>query len=239
MGHVRILDVMRVISGIAKGRPLKGPPGMGTRPMTDRLKTSLFNILSQYGFDGVRVLDLYAGSGSLGIEMLSRGADWADFVEQNTSVCRIIADNLASTKLASLARVHNMPVARFLASRSRKSGIGNRKSDANAEMSDEPNAKKLTTQNSQLKTLDSPQVDTATHYDIIILDPPYADPAISTTLEAIALSPLLAQDGLVVIGHANRVKLAEEYGGGRIHRVRHRAMGDSAFSIYEVAAPER
>jgi 16S rRNA G966 N2-methylase RsmD len=70
-------------------------------------------------------------------------------------------------------------------------------------------------------------------YDIILLDPPYADPAIPETLQSIALSPLPAEEGLVVIGHMNRLKLADEYGGGRIRRVRHRAMGDSAFSIYE------
>src|SRR5438094_4275222 len=133
---------MRVISGTAKGRHLKAPPGLGTRPMTDRLKTSLFNILSQYGFDGARVLDLYAGSGSLGIEMLSRGAEWADFVEQNASVCRVIQDNLSTTRLADRARVYNMHVARFL------STMGAR-------------------------------VDGESKYDIIVLDPPYADPAIS------------------------------------------------------------
>src|SRR5438270_2803717 len=86
--------------------------------MTDRLKTSLFNILTPYGFEGVRVLDLYAGSGSLGIEMLSRGAASADFVEQNASVCRIIGDNLKTTRLDGRAHVYNMPVARFLVSKS-------------------------------------------------------------------------------------------------------------------------
>jgi 16S rRNA (guanine966-N2)-methyltransferase len=165
--------------------------------MTDRLKTSLFNILAPYGIEGARVLDLYAGSGSLGIEMLSRGAEWADFVEQNASVCRVIADNLATTKLAQGARVHNMPVARFLSIRS-----------SNREMNSSP------------------------EYDIILLDPPYADPAIPDMMQAIALSSLLAEEGLVVIGHREGVKLADDYGGGRIRRVRHRAMGDSAFSIY-------
>src|SRR3982750_4402265 len=98
---------MRVISGTAKGRTLKGPPGMGTRPMTDRLKTSLFNILAPYGIEGARVLDLYAGSGSLGIEMLSRGAEWADFVEQNAAVCQGIADNLSTTRLTEHGRVYH------------------------------------------------------------------------------------------------------------------------------------
>lgn len=195
---------MRVISGIAKGRQLKAPPGMGTRPMTDRLKTSLFDTLVPFGVAGARVLDLYAGSGSLGIEMLSRGAVFCDFVEQNAGVCRVIQENLQTTKLASLGHVHTMSVARYLT----------------------------------MKSDGASAVSTRVEYDIITLDPPYADPEINSTLETVALSPLLAFDGLVVIGHANRVKLAEEYGNGRIHRVRHRAMGDSAFSIYEATGSE-
>ncbi len=218
---------MRIISGSAKGRQLKGPPGMGTRPMTDRLKTSLFNILSAYGFEGIRVLDLYAGSGSLGIEMLSRGADWTDFVEQNASVCRIIADNLNTTKLTDCARVYNMPVGRFLSTRSK------RLRDQGSGIRDQNEESQIPTPDPRSLIPDPYRVNPNTEYDIIILDPPYADPAISDTMQAIALSPLLAQNGLVVIGHANRVKLADEYGNGRIQRVRHRAMGDSAFSIYE------
>jgi 16S rRNA (guanine966-N2)-methyltransferase len=190
---------MRVISGTAKGRPLQGPPGQGTRPMTDRLKTSLFNILAPLGIEGARVLDLYAGTGSLGIEMLSRGAEWVDFVEQSAGVSQVIRDNLATTKLSDRAHIYTMPVARFLSMRRSRHDGG----AAGAE------------------------------YDIILLDPPYADPAIPETLRSIALSPLPAEDGLVVIGHMNRLKLADEYGDGRIRRLRHRAMGDSAFSIYE------
>ena len=171
--------------------------------MTDRLKTSLFDTLVPFGVAGARVLDLYAGSGSLGIEMLSRGAEWCDFVEQNASVCRIIQENLVTTRLDDRGRVHTMPVARFLSSKSEVAG----------------------------------GVASQTEYDIIALDPPYADPQIESTLETVALSPLLAPDGLVVIGHQNRVKLADEYGGKRIKRVRHRAMGDSAFSIYEAVGP--
>ncbi|MBC8076564.1 MAG: 16S rRNA (guanine(966)-N(2))-methyltransferase RsmD [Chloroflexales bacterium] len=106
---------MRVITGRAKGRTLKSPSATTTRPMLDRVKESLFAILDGYGaLRDARVLDLYAGSGALGIEALSRGAAWADFVEQRSAVCRIIAENLAATRLAEHARVHQMPVARFL-----------------------------------------------------------------------------------------------------------------------------
>src|SRR5215218_1417118 len=105
---------MRVITGSAKGHRLKSPKGMGTRPMLDRLKEALFSVLDGYGPIRGRVLDLYAGTGSLGIECLSRGAAWADFVEQRGHVCRIIAENLEHTKLRSKGRVFQMPVARYL-----------------------------------------------------------------------------------------------------------------------------
>ena len=94
---------MRVITGSAKGHRLKSPKGMGTRPMLDRLKEALFSVLDGYGPIRGRVLDLYAGTGSLGIECLSRGAAWADFVEQRGHVCRIIAENLEHTHLADRA----------------------------------------------------------------------------------------------------------------------------------------
>lgn len=201
---------MRVIAGTAQGRQLKAPPTFGTRPMTDRLKVSLFDTLTAYGFDGARVLDLYAGSGSLGVEMLSRGAEWADFVEQNATVCRTIEENLSSTGLSDKARVHKMAVDRYLSMKS-------------AEIA----AKEV--------AMPSARIAHAVQlYDIILLDPPYADPLIDSMLERVATSPLLAEDGIVVIGHANRVKLADDYGGGRIRRIRQRAMGDSAYSIYEV-----
>lgn len=106
---------MRVITGSAKGHRLKGPPDLGTRPMLDRVKESLFAILSGYDVIQGRVLDLFAGTGSLGIEFLSRGAEWADFVEQRRDVGVVIADNLRHTKLNGRARVHHMPVERFIA----------------------------------------------------------------------------------------------------------------------------
>lgn len=106
---------MRVITGSAKGHKLKGPPDTGTRPMLDRVKESLFAILSGYEVIEGRVLDLFAGTGSLGIEFLSRGAAWADFVEQRAAVCKVIRENLAHTKLADRARVHQTSVEGFMA----------------------------------------------------------------------------------------------------------------------------
>src|SRR5919202_5003509 len=83
--------------------------------MMDRVKESLFAILSGYEVIEGRALDLFAGTGSLGIELLSRGAEWADFVEQRREVCAVIRANLEHTKLAGQARIHQMPVERFIA----------------------------------------------------------------------------------------------------------------------------
>ena len=106
---------MRVITGSAKGHTLKGPPDRGTRPMMDRVKESLFAILSGWEAIEGRALDLFAGTGSLGIELLSRGAAWGDFVEQRREVCAVIKENLRHTKLDQKAHVYQMSVERFIA----------------------------------------------------------------------------------------------------------------------------
>jgi len=105
---------MRVISGTAKGRSLKSVPGEGTRPITDRVKESLFNILGADVRDA-RFLDLFAGTGGVGIEALSRGAREAVFVEQGRAALDTIRANLALTRLAARARVVRADVFAFLA----------------------------------------------------------------------------------------------------------------------------
>ncbi len=92
------INILRVISGSAKGLKLQTLEGMGTRPTTDRVKENLFNILSPY-IENSKVLDLFAGSGSLGIEALSRGAESAVFSDQNETCIQIIKNNLEHTKL--------------------------------------------------------------------------------------------------------------------------------------------
>lgn len=96
---------MRVIAGKAKGHRLRGPPGAGTRPTSDLVRGAIFSALASQGADLSRVLDLYAGSGALGIEALSRGGQYCDFVEQSRAACAIIRDNLAATGLDGQARV--------------------------------------------------------------------------------------------------------------------------------------
>lgn len=87
---------------------------MRTRPMADKVREAAFSMLDSMGISPERVLDLYAGSGSVGIEALSRGASWVDFVEQNAAACAVIRDNLASTGFAAQARVHQRPVQAFV-----------------------------------------------------------------------------------------------------------------------------
>lgn len=95
---------MRVIAGSAKGRKLLSVPGQRTRPITDRVKTALFDILSQQVVE-CRFLDLFGGTGSVGIEALSRGAAEAVFVEINRQALRTIGENLRRTELAERAHV--------------------------------------------------------------------------------------------------------------------------------------
>jgi 16S rRNA (guanine966-N2)-methyltransferase len=105
---------MRVIAGSAKGRHLKGPPSPATRPMADKIKESLFSMLASLGVEFDRVLDLYAGTGSVGIEALSRGGSWADFVEQNPAAAAVIRANLAHSGFDSISRVHISMALSFL-----------------------------------------------------------------------------------------------------------------------------
>jgi len=97
---------MRVIAGNARSLILKTLPGLETRPTTDRIKETLFNMI-QFDIPGSRFLDLYAGSGGIGIEALSRGAKEAVFVDNNPKAVSCIRDNLLHTKFADHAEVIN------------------------------------------------------------------------------------------------------------------------------------
>lgn len=188
---------MRVITGEARGFRLKGPAGPFTRPMSDKIKGALFSMLASLGVEPERVLDLYAGTGSIGIEALSRGAGHADFVEQNAAAAAVVRDNLAHTKLAGRARVHHTAVGAFLAAAERAPGA-------------------------------------VTPYDLVVMDPPYADPEIVATLARVGASPLVQSGAVVVVGHSPRVALPER--AGRLERLRERCHGDSCFSVYDVVA---
>ena len=106
---------MRVIAGKARRLNLKTIPGNETRPTTDRIKETLFNIL-QPEIPGCRFLDLFSGSGAIGIEALSRGAEYAVFVEKNPKACTCIRENLSFTKLTDGGKLLNMDVLQALRS---------------------------------------------------------------------------------------------------------------------------
>ena len=104
---------MRVITGKARGTVLKTPEGNATRPTTDRVKEALFSII-QFDIPTAKVLDLFGGTGQLGIEALSRGAAYAVFVDQQEAACKLIRENLKRTRLEKDARVVRSDYMAFL-----------------------------------------------------------------------------------------------------------------------------
>lgn len=180
---------MRVTTGSAKGRNLKGPPTTGTRPMSDKIRQAVFSALGSLGVEPERVLDLYAGTGAIGIEALSRGAQHADFVEMTAPAAAVIRENLERTHLNDLGEVHRQSVQSYL----------------------------------HRKTAP---------YDLVILDPPYADQTIPDTMRLLAESPLVQSGTVIVLGHWPRLELPERI--GRLELLKRRCHGDSCFSIFEI-----
>ena len=113
---------MRVITGSARGKRLKELPGLDTRPTADRVKEGLFNAI-QFDIEGRRVLDLFAGTGQLGIEALSRGAAFCDFVDSAPAAMKIIRANVDACGLAERAAFHQKDLAAFLAGCPGKYGL--------------------------------------------------------------------------------------------------------------------
>jgi len=104
---------MRVISGTAKGMKLLTPEGLNTRPTTDRVKEAMFSIL-QFDLEGRRVLDLFSGTGQLGIEALSRGANSAVLVDASTAAVKLIRENVCRVSMQERARVIQSDYEKFL-----------------------------------------------------------------------------------------------------------------------------
>lgn len=104
---------MRVIAGEHRGRRLAAVPGKGTRPTTDKVKESIFNMIGPY-FDGGWALDLYAGTGGLGIEALSRGAERAVFVERDAKAFAVVKQNVEACRLDKQAELYKLDADRAL-----------------------------------------------------------------------------------------------------------------------------
>ena len=105
---------MRIISGEAGGRKLREPKGMDTRPTTDKVKESLFNII-QFELEGRRVLDLYAGTGQLGLEALSRGAEHCTFVDQRKEAATLVKENIRLCRFEDRSQAVQGEALSFLA----------------------------------------------------------------------------------------------------------------------------
>jgi 16S rRNA (guanine(966)-N(2))-methyltransferase RsmD len=114
---------VRVITGKAKGHLLEVPKGVYVRPATDLVRGAIFSILENIASEWSQALDLYAGSGALGIEALSRGAGWVDFVDYERRCCGIINKNLEKTKLGANTHVYCCNVTKALTFLDKEYGI--------------------------------------------------------------------------------------------------------------------
>ena len=160
---------MRVISGKARGINLKTPDGLLTRPTIDRVKEALFSIIN-FDIPTSQVLDLFGGTGQLGIEALSRGAKSAVFVDQREDACRLIRENLRRTKLESDAKVVRGDYLDYL-KRCRE------------------------------------------QFDIIFLDPPYAEVFLENALKCITEIDILQSGGIIVAERPLDKELPWEFEG--------------------------
>ena len=160
---------MRVITGKARGVQLKTPEGMLTRPTADRVKEALFSIIN-FDLPNAAVLDLFGGTGQLGIEALSRGARSAVFVDQREDACKIIRENLRRTKLEAQGRVVRSDYLDYLR-RSREK------------------------------------------FDIILLDPPYAEVFLENALKCITEIDILQTGGIIVTERPVGKELPFDYPG--------------------------
>jgi len=169
---------MRVVTGEAKGRKLKTPKTVGTRPIMDRVKTALFDILSTQVEDA-HFLDLFAGTGSVGIEALSRGAQHATFIEMNTKILKLVHENLQITQLANRAETLHSDAFKFL----------------QAYQALQPSQGVQTSHVPVLSATASRQRT----YDIIYVAPPQYEELAARALALIDSSTLMAKDGLVIV----------------------------------------
>ena len=210
---------MRVIAGIARGRPLRAPSRAPTRPTADKIKGAIFSMLDaealRRGFEPVadddehdgqfaaavawpRVLELYAGSGALAIEALSRGAERADLVESSADARRTIVANLEKTGLTERASVHAL---------SSEAAVSTFRGT----------------------------------YDLILLDPPYDAEGVRLVLERLAGGGLLDRSGVVVWEHSRSTVPPEQIAApgaeGGLQLLRTRQHGAASVTLYAAAIP--
>src|SRR5665213_615824 len=148
---------MRVIAGEARGRKFFAPDVESVRPTSDRVREAMFDVLAHLGgLSGARVLDLFAGSGALGIESLSRGADHVIFVDQDRNVTKTIKDNLVAVKLEQVGKVTIVVSDAIAFCRTRKDRL------------------EVRAQSQPMDHFDSPDRSKSPEIDITFCDPPYS-----------------------------------------------------------------
>ena len=190
---------MRVIAGTARGTRLSALKGASIRPTLDRVKESFFNKVGQT-LEGVAFLDLFAGTGSMGIEALSRGAEKVVFVEKDHRAQSLIYSNLE--------RCHFGP-----------NEIG----------AEEKNWVML--KSSALHALSMLQ-EKGSQFDIVYVDPPFADDLYEECLEALSSSKLLTESSLVIAEHHHKHALQKKY--DKLTLNSERKLGDSCLSYYQL-----
>ncbi len=178
---------MRVITGKARGVVLKTPTGMATRPTADRVKEAMFNII-QFEVPAARVLDLFGGTGQLGIEALSRDAKSAVFVDEREDACKLIRENLKKTKLEQYGKVVRADYMTYLKNCREK-------------------------------------------FDIILLDPPYAEVFLENSLKMITEIDILQSGGIIVTERPLGKELPWEFPG--YTRSRDYKYGNTLITIYK------
>ena len=181
-----IIFFMRVVAGKYGGRPLKTLAGKTTRPTTDKVKGAIFNMIGPY-FDGGRVLDLYAGSGSLAIGAISRGMTSAILVEKDRRAQAMINQNLKMTREEERVELLKMEA------------------------------------NQSLERITG-------HFDLVLLDPPYAKEQIVTDIEKMAERELLSNDALIVCETDKSVDLPKEI--ARLGIWKQKIYGISKVTVY-------
>ena len=177
---------MRVVAGTARGVTLKTPDGMKTRPTTDRVKEAMFSIL-HFDLPCAKVLDLFGGTGQLGIEALSRGARSCVFVDENDKACQLIRENLKRTKFEAQSKVIKGDYLQFLRTTGEK-------------------------------------------FDIILLDPPYAEVFLENCLNLITEIDILQTDGIIVTERPVEKELSMNFDG--FSRSKDYKYGNTVVTLY-------
>ena len=177
---------MRVITGKARGVLLKTPDGLKTRPTSDRVKEALFSII-HFDIPGSRVLDLFGGTGQLGIEALSRGANSAVFVDMDNDACKLIQENLRRTKLDCYGKVVCADYLSYLSKCREK-------------------------------------------FDIILLDPPYAEVFLENALKKISEIDILETGAIIVAERPVGKELPWEFPG--FSRSKDYKYGNTLLTLY-------